>query len=152
MIIKMAFHFADISNVVKKWEICKIWTDLLYVEFFSQGDLEREHKFQISNLFDRYTTNIARSSIGFADFIIKPSYQLLAKICPALEFLIDQIDRNKCDWILLFEEYDRKMSEGNYYMNEVIEVNKLPGCKQIFKSKSNIIVEETKDKRKIYQL
>ncbi len=35
MIIKMAFHFADISNVVKKWEICKIWTDLLYVEFFS---------------------------------------------------------------------------------------------------------------------
>lgn len=51
--------------------------------------------------------------------------------------------------MLLFEEYDRKMSEGNYYMNEVIEVKKLPGCKQIFNSKSNLIVEETKDKRKI---
>ena len=35
MIMKMAFHFADFSNVVKKWEICKIWTDLLYVEFFA---------------------------------------------------------------------------------------------------------------------
>lgn len=34
-VLKMAFHLADISNPVKKWEICKEWTDLLYVEFFA---------------------------------------------------------------------------------------------------------------------
>ena len=40
-ILTFTFHLADISNPVKKWEICKDWTDLLYVEFFAQGDLER---------------------------------------------------------------------------------------------------------------
>lgn len=34
MIIKFAFHLADISNPVKPWDQCKLWTDLLYVEFF----------------------------------------------------------------------------------------------------------------------
>ena len=33
--IKFAFHLADISNPIKPWQLCKEWTDLLYVEFFS---------------------------------------------------------------------------------------------------------------------
>ena len=35
MVLKFAFHLSDISNPVKKWDICKQWTDLLYVEFFT---------------------------------------------------------------------------------------------------------------------
>lgn len=34
MVIKLSFHLADISNPVKPWDLCKLWTDLLYVEFF----------------------------------------------------------------------------------------------------------------------
>ena len=34
-LLKFAFHLADISNPVKRFEICKEWTDLLYVEFFA---------------------------------------------------------------------------------------------------------------------
>ncbi len=60
-IIKFAFHLADISNPVKKWELSVDWTNLLYFEFFAQGDLERQQNFEISKLFDRYTTNIAKS-------------------------------------------------------------------------------------------
>jgi hypothetical protein len=30
----MIFHLADISNPTKPFEICKKWTELLYVEFF----------------------------------------------------------------------------------------------------------------------
>lgn len=72
--LKFAFHLADISNPVKKFEICKEWTDLLFVEFFAQGDLEKQHNFPISYLMDRHTTNIAKAQIGFCDFIIKPGY------------------------------------------------------------------------------
>lgn len=32
--ISMLFHLADISNSSKPWDICKNWTDLLFVEFF----------------------------------------------------------------------------------------------------------------------
>lgn len=43
--IKFAFHLADISNPVKKWELSVDWTNLLYFEFFAQGDLERQQNF-----------------------------------------------------------------------------------------------------------
>ncbi len=36
------FHLADISNSAKPFEICKQWTEDLYLEFFKQGDLEKE--------------------------------------------------------------------------------------------------------------
>lgn len=94
-ILKFAFHLADVSNPVKKFDICKEWTDLLYVEFFAQGDLEKQHGFPISYLFDRFTTNVAKSQIGFADFIIKPAYQILTKIAPNLDFLMENIEKNK---------------------------------------------------------
>jgi len=35
------FHLADISNSCKEWNLCRRWTDLLFVEFFHQGDLEK---------------------------------------------------------------------------------------------------------------
>jgi len=84
MTVKLFFHLADISNPVKDWKICKDWTDLLYTEFFAQGDLERNQGFPISYLMDRHTTNIAKAQIGFYDFIIKPSYEQLIKVCPEL--------------------------------------------------------------------
>jgi hypothetical protein len=34
MAMHMVFHLADISNPAKKWDICKTWTELLYIEFF----------------------------------------------------------------------------------------------------------------------
>jgi len=57
----MAIHLADISNTSKPWKVCKQWVDLLFVEFFEQGDRERELGMPISYLMDRYTTNAAKS-------------------------------------------------------------------------------------------
>ncbi len=34
------FHLADISNSTKPWDLCREWTELLYHEFFNQGDYE----------------------------------------------------------------------------------------------------------------
>jgi hypothetical protein len=39
--IHMMFHLADISNPTKPWDVCLEWTELLFVEFFEQGDNER---------------------------------------------------------------------------------------------------------------
>lgn len=96
--------------------------------------MERQHNFPISNLFDRYTTNIAKSQIGFVEFIIKPSYQLLIKICPELEFMLETLENNKTLWTGLFEEYEGKMLKGNFYMKEIIETESLPGA-NIFKKR-----------------
>ena len=34
-ICEQYFHFADISNPTKPWEMCHKWTELLFIEFFN---------------------------------------------------------------------------------------------------------------------
>jgi hypothetical protein len=57
----MLFHMADISNPAKPFDLCRLWTDLLYVEFFAQSDLEKQLAIPAGMLFDRVTTNVAKS-------------------------------------------------------------------------------------------
>ena len=59
--MNLLIHMADISNPTKPWKICVKWIDLLFIEFFNQGDLEREKGLPVSYLMDRTTTNIARA-------------------------------------------------------------------------------------------
>jgi hypothetical protein len=61
---------SDISNSAKPFDIVKTWVDLLFVEFFHQGDLERADGRPISYLMDRSTVNVAKAQIGFLDVII----------------------------------------------------------------------------------
>lgn len=61
LLLTMMFHLSDISNSTKSWDICKKWTDLLFVEFFHQGDMERDRGAPISYLMDRCTVNIAKA-------------------------------------------------------------------------------------------
>jgi hypothetical protein len=36
------FHLADISNSTKQFDICLKWCEYLFVEFFHQGDTEKQ--------------------------------------------------------------------------------------------------------------
>ena len=40
--INFMVHSADISHNVKSWSISRVWTKLIYEEFFNQGDLEKK--------------------------------------------------------------------------------------------------------------
>ena len=40
MCMEMGMHMSDISNPSKKWDTSLLWVDLLFEEFFAQGDLE----------------------------------------------------------------------------------------------------------------
>ena len=116
--IMMMFHMADISNPAKPFDICRLWTDLLFVEFFAQGDLEKEHNFQVSQFMDRNTTNIAKSQIGFIDALILPAFNLIAQVLPNLSNIVSALESNKENWRDLFEEYDKKQSKGNPFEPE----------------------------------
>ncbi len=77
-VLTMAFHLADISNTLKKWHLCKNWIELLFEEFFNQGDMEKQAGYTVGMLNDRCTVNVAKSQGGFIDFVIKPAYTALA--------------------------------------------------------------------------
>ena len=64
-------------------------------------------------LCDRHTTNVAKSQVGFINFVIVPYYKTLSAIFPALEFAVNQAISNKEEWATLEGEYETKMREGN---------------------------------------
>ena len=85
LVTEMIFHVSDISNPSKPWHICQYWTDLLFVEFFMQGDMERERGLPISQFMDRHTTNIAKTQLGFIDFIVSPVFQACQQFLPKMQ-------------------------------------------------------------------
>ncbi|XP_048238437.1 calcium/calmodulin-dependent 3',5'-cyclic nucleotide phosphodiesterase 1A-like isoform X7 [Haliotis rufescens] len=75
--VSLVLHCADISHPSKDWDLHKRWTDLLLEEFFRQGDREQELGLPFSPLCDRKNTLVAESQIGFIDFIVDPSFQVM---------------------------------------------------------------------------
>ena len=107
--MEMVLHLADISNPTKRWSLCYKWTENLFDEFFKQGDKERAQGRPISQLMDRYTVNIARSQMGFLDYIVTPAYTALKDMLPAAQRNIDNIESNKEKWKALIDVFEEKM-------------------------------------------
>ncbi len=84
IIINSVIHTADVSNPAKSWEGFMKWVDVLFVEFFAQGDLEKAKGFPPSMLCDRKTTDIYKSEIGFIQFVVIPQFEILSNVIPDL--------------------------------------------------------------------
>jgi hypothetical protein len=118
MVIKMMVHLADISNPCKPFNLALIWTGLLYDEFFKQGDREASEGRNISFLMDRKTINIAGSSIGFANMLVKPAYEALVQVIPKAQVCLDHLNRNILKWGELKDDFENKMKDGENYIEE----------------------------------
>ena len=93
-VINLCVHSADISNPGKPMKIYSKWVDLIFEEFFLQGDLESKSNLPISLLCDRSNTNISKAQIGFIKFVVLPTFECLSQIIPAVTNMIDNTTRN----------------------------------------------------------
>jgi hypothetical protein len=94
IILSAIIHSADISNPAKPNHIQKTWVDLIFIEFFKQGDLERNSKLPITLLCDRHSTNVDKSQIGFMKFVVFPTFESLFYVIPEVSPLLDYIRIN----------------------------------------------------------
>ncbi len=94
MILGSCVHTADLSNPAKLNKIFIKWTDLVYSEFFSQGEKEKELGMNVSMLCDRQTTNIHKSQIGFIKFVVIPQFEMMINIVPEINTYLDNIKMN----------------------------------------------------------
>ncbi|KAK5849718.1 hypothetical protein PBY51_014030 [Eleginops maclovinus] len=78
--LSLLLHTADISHPAKRWDLHHRWTTSLLEEFFRQGDKEAELGLPFSPLCDRKSTLVAQSQIGFIDFIVEPTFTVLAEM------------------------------------------------------------------------
>ena len=75
-------HLSDISGSGKGPHLFMKWTERVMDEFFLQGDVEAELGLDISPLCDRKTTSIPESQVGFIQYVVLPSYEVLG-LCVA---------------------------------------------------------------------
>eukprot|EP00929_Paragymnodinium_shiwhaense_P086037 TRINITY_DN46508_c0_g1_i1.p1 TRINITY_DN46508_c0_g1~~TRINITY_DN46508_c0_g1_i1.p1 ORF type:complete len:555 (+),score=132.51 TRINITY_DN46508_c0_g1_i1:142-1806(+) len=95
----MLLHAADISNQAKPMWAAQQWTTRVLLEFFEQGDAETSMGLPVSPLCDRHTTAIPESQIGFIQFIIQPTFEVLAKLIPCVrDTCVSQASSNLASW------------------------------------------------------
>lgn len=95
----MLLKVGDISNVSRPFEIADKWCDVLNVEFFRQGDLEKQIGIGLTSpLNDREHPDKPKSQIGFYNFICLPLYTVVARAFPELEVNANSVKSNLEKW------------------------------------------------------
>ena len=97
--MELLMKIGDISNVSRPFKIADQWCDVLNMEFYNQGDLEKASGIgYTSPLNDRENSNKAKSQIGFYQFICLPLYTVVAEIFPPLIVNRDSVLSNLEKW------------------------------------------------------
>jgi len=94
MILSGCVRTADISNPAKMNSIFIKWTEIIYQEFFTQGNKEKELGNNPSFLCDRETTNIYKSQIGFLKFVVIKQFETMYNVMPEIKIYLDNIKMN----------------------------------------------------------
>jgi len=111
MLIQAFVHMADLGHCARPWDIHKHLVAGLEVEFFSQGDRERELGLPVMPLMDRTRDNLASAQDFFLGQLVLPL------LTPYVDFLeetlaidyLETLDNNRERWKELVSKHGKKM-------------------------------------------
>jgi len=117
LLLGILLHMGDISNPVRPRKIYVNWTQLLFYEYFRQGDEEKRLGFNPVSMFtDRTTTNIAKCQIGFIDILVHPLYSAGAHLMDKVESqIMPMLAKNKKYWEDRIDLMQSRMGEEPTY-------------------------------------
>uniref|UniRef100_A0A3Q1K4B2 Phosphodiesterase n=1 Tax=Anabas testudineus TaxID=64144 RepID=A0A3Q1K4B2_ANATE len=97
-VLQNMVHCADLSNPTKPLELYRQWTDRIMVEFFTQGDRERDRGMEISPMCDKHNASIEKNQVGFIDYIVHPLWETWADLVhPDAQEILDTLEDNR-EW------------------------------------------------------
>ncbi|XP_072177663.1 cGMP-specific 3',5'-cyclic phosphodiesterase-like isoform X4 [Diadema setosum] len=104
----MLMTACDVSAIAKPWSIQQRVAELVFSEFFEQGDMEREQlKEEPMAMMDRKKKDeLPKMQVGFIDGICMPVYKMFADLWPELKPLEAGTQRNRENWKALSEGKD----------------------------------------------
>ncbi|MCP9262088.1 cAMP-specific 3',5'-cyclic phosphodiesterase 4D [Dirofilaria immitis] len=98
MVMQTMIHLADLSNPTKPIDLYRIWVKNIMEEYWRQGDRERDLGIDISPMCDRNNITIAKSQVGFIDYIVHPLFETWADLVnPHAQYILDQLEFNR-EW------------------------------------------------------
>eukprot|EP00913_Durusdinium_trenchii_P033425 g31293.t1 len=108
--MELFLHFADVSNPLKPFPVCKKWAWRVLDEFFEQGDEDSSLSLPVGMLNDRDKINRPGSQHGFIQFLVAPLVFSTVRIFPDLHPASTQMASNLAMWKDLWVE-DAKPSD-----------------------------------------
>ncbi|KAL0966650.1 hypothetical protein UPYG_G00297870 [Umbra pygmaea] len=97
-VLQNMVHCADLSNPTKPLELYRQWTDRIMVEFFTQGDRERDKGMEVSPMCDKHNASIEKNQVGFIDYIVHPLWETWADLVhPDAQDILDTLEDNR-EW------------------------------------------------------
>ncbi|XP_071828467.1 cGMP-specific 3',5'-cyclic phosphodiesterase-like isoform X3 [Apostichopus japonicus] len=108
----MMMTACDVSAIAKPWEIQRDVAELVFSEFFEQGDMERQQLQEepIAMMDRKKKDELPKMQVGFIDAICMPVYKNFAEMNPGMRPLLDGVSRNRVEWELLATEWARGSS------------------------------------------
>eukprot|EP00485_Elphidium_margaritaceum_P013942 CAMPEP_0202729612 /NCGR_PEP_ID=MMETSP1385-20130828/186221_1 /ASSEMBLY_ACC=CAM_ASM_000861 /TAXON_ID=933848 /ORGANISM="Elphidium margaritaceum" /LENGTH=1351 /DNA_ID=CAMNT_0049395879 /DNA_START=144 /DNA_END=4199 /DNA_ORIENTATION=+ len=97
-LIELTIHACDVANPCKPLHLAKEWANRFLREAFNQGDHERNIGIPVSSGFDRHTTKLASSQLGFIIYVVKRLFQLYGEIVD-IKDVVDIMLTNEQYWI-----------------------------------------------------
>uniref|UniRef100_A0A7N6AT32 Phosphodiesterase n=1 Tax=Anabas testudineus TaxID=64144 RepID=A0A7N6AT32_ANATE len=98
MLLCLLMTSCDLSDQTKDWKTTRKIAELIYKEFFSQGDLEKAMGNRPSEMMDREKAYIPELQISFMEHIAMPIYKLLSELFPGATELYERVAANREQW------------------------------------------------------
>jgi CheY-like chemotaxis protein/HPt (histidine-containing phosphotransfer) domain-containing protein len=96
--MNMILKAADISNVVRPFDVAKKWAEVLIEEFCAQGDMEKKQNMPISPLMDRDNLDKTKMQINFMDYIAGPLFKTIGEYITDFKVLHHNMLHNREIW------------------------------------------------------
>ncbi|KAI8873686.1 HD-domain/PDEase-like protein [Ramicandelaber brevisporus] len=105
MLCNDLLHAVDVFNTALPWPLCKKWSDVMIIEFFNQGDKEKEHGIQVSPGMDREVSSQANINIKFSTVLVRPFFKTIAELIPDKDNgILENLDKNLEHWMAHLKE------------------------------------------------
>ncbi|XP_067322519.1 cGMP-dependent 3',5'-cyclic phosphodiesterase isoform X1 [Anolis sagrei] len=98
LLICLLMTSCDLSDQTKGWKTTRKIAELIYKEFFSQGDLEKAMGNRPMEMMDREKAYIPELQISFMEHIAMPIYKLLQDLFPRSAELYERVASNREHW------------------------------------------------------
>uniref|UniRef100_A0A8C8SLK1 Phosphodiesterase n=1 Tax=Pelusios castaneus TaxID=367368 RepID=A0A8C8SLK1_9SAUR len=120
----------DLSDQTKGWKTTRKIAELIYKEFFSQGDLEKAMGNRPMEMMDREKAYIPELQISFMEHIAMPIYKLLQELFPKATELYERVASNREQWTKVSHKFTIRGLPSNNSLDFLDEEYDLQGMDQ----------------------
>ncbi|XP_018319534.1 cGMP-dependent 3',5'-cyclic phosphodiesterase [Agrilus planipennis] len=112
LFLSLLMTASDLSDQTKECGVVRSVAELIYTEFFTQGDMEKNMGRKPMEMMDREKASIADSQVDFLEHVCVPVFTVLANLFPGASVLLETMEANTEYWEVSKQVFGKYALEG----------------------------------------